>query len=117
RVLVALAFRNSSFVPVSPSPSPAVLAFAFALSLATGILFGASPSWLAPRADSIDALRGSGFSRGSHSYRAHASLLVVQAALSVVLVAASIMLARSLANLQQQNFGYPARGRVLAGLK
>src|SRR5205814_5326413 len=42
--------------------------------------------------------------------------LVVQATVSVVLVAGSTMLARSLANLEQQNFGFHTQGRVLVQL-
>ena len=117
RLLVALAFRNSSFVPITAAPSLAVLAFAVALSLVTGIMFGAAPAWFATRTDPIDALRGSSRGGGHHSSRAHTALLIAQAALSVVLVAASTMLARSLANLQQQDFGYRVQGRMLVGLK
>src|SRR5439155_25128466 len=43
-------------------------------------------------------------------------LLVVQATLSVVLVAGSTMLARSLGNLEHQNFGFETQGRVLVQL-
>ena len=44
------------------------------------------------------------------------ALLVVQATVAVVLVAGSMMLARSLGNLQSQDFGYEIRGRVLVAL-
>src|SRR5262249_34048861 len=93
-----------------------VLAFAMGLSLATGIVFGAAPAWFSTRTDPIDALRGWGRSAGPHSSRTRPALLIVQATLSVVLVAASTMLARSLANLEHQNFGYRVNGRVLIGL-
>jgi len=43
-------------------------------------------------------------------------LLVVQATLSVVLVAGSTMLARSLGNLERQDFGFTIPGRVLVQL-
>ena len=43
-------------------------------------------------------------------------LLVVQATLSVVLVAGSTMLARSLGNLERQNFGFEIPNRVLVQL-
>src|SRR5206468_11482244 len=48
--------------------------------------------------------------------RARTALLIVQATLSVVVVAGSTMLARSLANLEHQDFGYQVEGRVLIGL-
>jgi len=116
RLLVMLAFRSSQFVPIATTPSFAVLAFAVALSLVTGVVCGAAPAWFATRIDPIDALRGSGRSTSHHSSRARTTLLIVQATLSVIVVAAATMLARSLANLEHQDFGYPAQGRVLIGL-
>ena len=97
-------------------PSPMVLAFAFGLALVTGIVFGAAPAWFATRTDPIDALRGAGRSTGDHSSFARKALLVVQATVSVVLVAGSTMLARSLGNLESQDFGYEIHGRVLVAL-
>ena len=116
RLLLALAFAGATFLPIETSPAPMVLAFAFALALATGILFGAAPAWFATRTDPIDALRGAGRSTGDHSSIARKALLVVQATISVVLVAGSTMLARSLDNLQDQDFGYEIEGRVLVGM-
>jgi len=116
RLLLALAFAGTTFLPVDTYPSPVVLAFAFGLALLTGIVFGAAPAWLATRTDPIDALRGAGRTTRDHSSFARNVLLVVQATLSVVLVAGSTMLARSLGNLQQQDFGFEVGGRVLVQL-
>ena len=116
RLLLALAFAGASFVPIETSPSPIVLAFAFGLALITGLLFSAAPAWFATRTDPIDALRGAGRSTADRSSLARKALLVVQAAVSVVLVAGSMMLARSLGNLSNQDFGYTVDGRVLVAL-
>jgi predicted permease len=116
RLLLALAFAGTTFLPVETHPSPMVLAFAFALALLTGIIFGAAPAWFATRTDPIDALRGAGRTTADHSSLARNALLVVQATLSVVLVAGSTMLARSLGNLQSQDFGFEIPGRVLVQL-
>jgi predicted permease len=116
RLLLALAFAGTAFLPIDTHPSPIVLAFAFCLALVTGILFGAAPAWFATRTDPMDALRGAGRSTGDHSTVARKALLVVQAAISVVLVAGSMMLARSLAKLENQDFGYEIQGRVLVAL-
>ena len=112
RLLLALAFHSSHFLPISTMPSPMVLAFAFGLALVTGVIFGAAPAWLATRTDPAEALRGSG--RGTHDRSSFARkvLLVVQATLSVVLVAGATMLARSLNKLEHQDFGYQVQGRV-----
>jgi predicted permease len=116
RLLLALAFAGAAFVPVDTRPAPMVLAFAFGLALVTGIVFGAAPAWFATRTDPIDALRGAGRSTGDRSSFARNALLVVQATLSVVLVAGSTMLARSLGNLERQDFGYEIADRILVQL-
>ena len=116
RLLVALAFAGATFLPIETNPAPLVLAFAFTLALATGLVFGAAPAWFATRTDPIDALRGAGRIRGDRSSVARRTLLVVQATISVVLVAGSMMLARSLNNLETQDFGYEIAGRVLVSM-
>lgn len=116
RLLLALAFRSSHFLPISTLPSPLVLAFTFAVALLTGILFGAAPAWFATRTDPVEALRGAGRSTKDHTSFTRKALLVAQAALSVVLVAGATMLARSLNNLEHQNFGFLTEGRVVVSL-
>jgi predicted permease len=113
RMLISLAFAGVTFMPIDTTPSPMVLGFAFGLALLTGILFGAAPAWFATRTDPIDALRGAGRSTGDHGSFTRKALLVLQATVSVVLVAGSMMLARSLGNLENQDFGYEVKSRVL----
>ena len=112
RLLLALAFHSAHFLPISATPSLMVLAFAFGLALLTGIIFGAAPAWLATRTDPAEALRGSGRGTKDRSSFTRKALLVVQATMSVVLVAGATMLARSLNKLEQQDFGYRVAGRV-----
>jgi predicted permease len=116
RLLVALAFRSARFLPLSTTPSFLVLGFAFGLALVTGIVFGAAPAWFATRTDPVDALRGAGRSTSDHSSFTRRALLIVQATLSVVLVAGATMLARSLDKLEHQDFGYQVQGRVVVGI-
>jgi len=112
KLLLGLAFQDAEFLPVDTSPSLIVLAFTFALALITGILFGAAPAWFATRTHPADALRGAGRSTSDRSSFARKALLVMQATLSVVLVAGATMLARSLNKLEHQDFGFPVDGRV-----
>ena len=112
RLLLTLAFHSAHFLPISATPSLIVLAFAFVLALVTGIIFGAAPAWLATRTDPAEALRGSGRGTRDRSSFARKALLVVQATLSVVLVAGATMLGRSLNKLENQDFGYKVQGRV-----
>lgn len=114
RLLLDLAFQSAHFLPIQTKPSLIVLAFAFGLALLTGIIFGAAPAWFATRTDPAEALRGSGRATRDRSTVARKTLLIVQATLSVVLVAGATMLARSLNNLEHQDFGYQVSGRVLA---
>jgi predicted permease len=117
RLLLSLAFRSAKFLPISTAPSLVVLGFAFVLALLTGVIFGAAPAWIATRTDPADALRGSGRGASDRSSFARKALLIVQATLSVVLVAGATMLARSLNKLENQDFGYQVQGRVVVSLQ
>ena len=116
RLLLGLAFAGTTFLPIDVAPSPLVLAFAFGLALVTGIVFGAAPAWFATRTDPIDALRGAGRSTSARASLARKTLVIVQAAVSVVLVVGATMLARSLGNLENQSFGYEVDDRVLVSI-
>jgi predicted permease len=116
RLLLSLAFVTARTLPIDTAPSPIVVGFAVALAVITALLFGAAPAWFATRTDPIDALRGSGRTAGDRSSFARTSLLIVQAALSIVLVAGSAMLARSLGNLEGQDFAFERDDRVIVSI-
>ena len=116
RLLLTLAFHSAHFLPISPLPSLMVLAFACGLALLSGIIFGAAPAWFATRTDPAEALHGAGRTTGDHSSFARQGLLIVQATVSVVLVAGATLLARSLNKLEHQDLGYQVRGRLLVAL-
>ena len=115
RAIVALAMRGAT-LPVDPSPSGTVMFVALAISLATGVLFGIAPAVLGSRTDPIEAIRGAGRAtsdRGGHLRR---GLVALQIAISLVLVTCAVLLARTLVNLQAQDFGFQRTARVLADL-
>ena len=112
RLLIGLAFHSARFLPISTKPSVPVLTFAFALSLGTALLFGTAPAWLATQADPVGALRGADRRAGDRSSFMRKALLVMQATLSVVLVAGAAMLTRSFHNLEHQDFGFETNNRV-----
>ena len=116
RLLLLLSFRSAHFLPISVMPSPFVLTFAFAVALLTGVVFGSAPAWFATRTDPVEALRGSGRSTADRAGFTRKALLILQAALSVVLVTGATMLARSLNNLEHQDLGYRREGRVLIAI-
>jgi predicted permease len=116
RLILALAFHSTNFLPISTSPSLPVLTFAFLLSLVTGVLFGTAPAWFATRTDPVEALRGVNRSTREGSSLPQKALLIVQATLSVVLVAGAAMLTRSLNNLEHQDFGFQTTNRITINL-
>jgi predicted permease len=116
RLLLTLAFHSANFLPISTLPSLTVLAFAFGLALLTGIIFGAAPAWFATRTDPAEALRGAGRGTKDRSSFSRKALLVLQATVSVVLVAGATMLGRSLNKLEHQNFGFEIPGRIVVEL-
>ena len=113
RLLLSLAFHGAHFLPISPWPSLMVLGFACGVALLSGVIFGAAPAWFATHTHPADALRGAGRSTGDRSSFARKGLLIVQATVSVVLVAGATMLARSLNKLERQDFGFGIPGRIV----
>jgi predicted permease len=116
QLLLRLAFHDAKYLPIGVMPSLTVLGFAFALALLTGIIFGAVPAWMATRTDPAEALHGTGRGTSDRSSFARKALLVLQATVSVVLVAGATMLGRSLNKLEHQDFGYQVPGRVVVSL-
>lgn len=99
-LLLKLAFPSSQDVPIHATPSPLVLGFALALSLVTGVLFGVAPAWLSAGAQPGDALRsGSRTTTGGASILQRA-LVVMQAALSLVLLVGAGLFTQSLSKLE-----------------
>jgi putative ABC transport system permease protein len=119
RLILYLAFEitgSHHYVPVSPLPSWPVLLFTLGISILTGILFGTVPAWITSHADPVEALRGANRSVGSNRSWAQKSLVVIQAAMSLVLLSAAALLAQSLRNLEHQDFGFETQGRYLASV-
>ncbi|MBV9443913.1 MAG: ABC transporter permease, partial [Acidobacteriaceae bacterium] len=112
RILMVLAFHSDHLVAIDTNPSIPVLSFAIALSVVTGIVFGMAPAWFATRADPVEALRGANRSTRDGSSMSRQVLLILQATLSVVLIAGAAMLTRSLSNLERQTFGFDTRNRI-----
>jgi predicted permease len=116
KFIVALVFHSSHYVPIGAAPSLPVLAFAFSLSLITGAIFGTAPAWFTSHADPAEALRGANRSTRDTTSLSQKIFVIVQATLSVVLLAGAGLLTRSLENLQHQNLGYETDHRVVISL-
>jgi putative ABC transport system permease protein len=117
RLILYLAFDAggpNNYVPIHATPSWAVLLFTLGISALTGILFGIAPAWITSHADPVEALRGANRSVGGGRSWVQKSLVVVQAAMSLVLLSAAALLGQSLRNLEHQNFGFETGGRYIA---
>ena len=113
RMILTLAFPEASQMPIHASPSPIVLGFAFLLSLATGIAFGIVPAWISSHADPAEALRGMNRSTGDRSLLPQKTLIVLQSALSLVLLVGAGLMTQTLRNLEKQKFGITTENRYV----
>jgi predicted permease len=104
-------------VPISASPSMPVLLFALGVSLLTGLAFGLAPAWMATRVDPIEALRGASRSTARTGSLPRKTLVVFQAALSLILLSASGLLITALHRLENQNLGIDLDRRVVANIE
>ena len=114
--ILALAFPDAKNMAIDASPSLPVLGFAFLVSLITGVLFGMAPAWLSSHAQPAEVLRGVNRSTRDRSSLPQKALVVLQAALSLVLLAGAILMTKSLANLEHQNFGIATTNRYVLHL-
>ncbi len=113
RALLMLAFPGAEALPIHASPSLAVLGFALGLSLVTGILFGVAPAWIAARTQPADALRSGARSTTTRASLLQRGLVVVQAALSLVLLVGAGLFSQSLNKLQHSNLRLETKNRYI----
>ncbi len=93
------------------SPDAAVLGFTVGISILCAILFGLAPALRATSLDPVAALKDGGAQQPGRGARAgfRKALVVVQVALSVVLVVAAGLFAHSLAGLRAVDPGFSAQ--------
>ncbi len=113
RGILALATRGVEFSPLSAAPSLPVLGFALLLSLLTGTVFGIAPAWISSRSSPVEALRGANRSTRDASALPQKLLVILQAALSLVLLSTAGLLITSLRHLEHQDFHFASGGRLL----
>jgi macrolide transport system ATP-binding/permease protein len=113
RMLLMLVFPGAQDVPIDAAPSMAVLLFACGLSLVTGVLFGVAPAWIAAQAEPADALRSGSRTTATGASLLQRSLVVMQAALSLVLLVGAGLFAQSLNKLENTDLKLDARNRYI----
>jgi macrolide transport system ATP-binding/permease protein len=112
--LLALAFPDQHNMPIQAYPSPLVIGFAFLLSLLTGVLFGLAPALMAARAQPAEALRSNARTTAHGASFLQRALVVLQAALSLVLLVAAGLFAQSLNKAQNVDMKLDATNRYIA---
>jgi putative ABC transport system permease protein len=113
----AIVFMQPSDIPRldSVSTDMSVLLFGFGLSLLTGILFGLLPALRFSRASVVGTLKMSSRQsrRGGLSLAPRNLLLVVEVALTVMLLSSTGLLVRSFASLKSVDPGFRPEGLIV----
>jgi len=95
-----------------------VLTFTLALSLLTGIIFGLAPAWRVTKVELTPALKDSGRSSSAASRSLLSrGLVVLQVALSLLLLVGAGLFVRTLLNLQRGDPGFNTRNLLLFGVR
>jgi predicted permease len=112
-MLLMLAFPGAQNVPIHAGPSITVIGFAFGLSLVTGVLFGVAPAWMAAQAKPADALRNSARTTATGAPFLQRGLVVLQVALSLVLLVGAGLFLESLSKLENTDMKLDTRNRYI----
>ncbi len=113
-VLVNLVAPES---PLDTRPDAGILAFTAGVSVVAGLLFGLIPALQASSIDLSSAMKEkTRRARGLGRLSLSSSLVVMQVALSMVLLTGAGLFARSLAKLQSEDVGFDRSNMLLVGV-
>ncbi len=118
RLIVAAQPPNSTELNSARLDGP-VLAWSLAISIAAGLVFGLAPALFLARRDSAEVLKdGTRTATGSRAARhVRSGLVVLEVALSVVLLIGSGLLIRTLVAMQRMDFGIEPRHLAAVSLR
>ena len=91
-----------------------VFGFTLAIATATGVLFGLAPALYASRPDVLPSLKGPGLVRRRGASGIRGTLVVMEVALSMVLLVAAVLCVRTLRNAAAIDTGYSTEGVLTA---
>jgi predicted permease len=115
-VLVRMISTGDSPAPLAIDPDWRVFLFTAAASLLTGILFGLAPAVRGTRVDPGPVLKEGARRAVGHSRTLDGALVVVQVALSVVLVTGAGLFVRTLQKLRGVDTGYDRRNVLMVSV-
>jgi macrolide transport system ATP-binding/permease protein len=113
RILLMLAFPGDQHMPISSRPSMEVLWFAVCVAMATSVLFGLAPALIGAKAPPADALRNGTRTTTGGASLLQRGLVVLQAALSVVLLVGAGLFSQSLGRLQHTDMKLESKNRYI----
>ena len=114
-ILIDLVPRSGGApVILNITPDLRILGFTMVVSLVAGVLFGLAPALQSTRTDVVSALKddGAGAAGGGARFNLRKGLVIVQVALSLILLIGAGLFVRSLRNLQELDAGF-RRDQVL----
>src|SRR5262245_6954178 len=92
------------------------LLFAASVALLSVVACGVWPAWRATRVDPVDAFKGSAWTLTGHAARPARTLVVVQVALSLMLVTGTLLFARSFQELVHVDLGFEPTRVLTVGI-
>lgn len=101
-----LVSRLAATSPLDVKPDTAVLLFTLGISLVSGVVFGIMPALRATQFDLTAALKEKSAHGRKRRFNFGSALVVVQIAISLILLVGAGLFARSLINLQQEDLGF-----------
>jgi predicted permease len=116
RFVIRLISNETSTIFLDVSPDLHVLTFTMVLTAVTALLFGMVPAFHAGAVAPMGALKDAGRSTTAERRSVAAALVVVQIALSVVLVVAACLFVRTFTTLAARDLGFRRDGVLLAAV-
>jgi len=118
RALVVLLAGRRESLALSPGIDWRVLAFTAGVTFLTGLIFGLVPALRGTRVNLNDSLRdsGRGVTSGGSRLNLAKALVIVQVAVSLMLVIGAGLFLRTLWNLQAVDVGYPKEKLLMASV-
>ena len=107
RLLLRMVSAGPEVMPINVGLNTTVLLFTLGITVATALLFGTIPAFRATRVQLTETLKeGRGMAKGGTKNLLARTMVVLQVALSLVLVVAASLFLRSLINLTKVDTGF-----------
>jgi predicted permease len=111
----AITATVSMNIQAALTPDGSVVIFALLLSTLAAVIFGTAPAWSLSKADVNSLLQRPGHGRTKARFRG--GLVVIQTALSILLLIGGGLLARSVHALQRLDLGFEPENRLVMGVQ